>query len=63
MTANLTNLSAALDQAAPDKKLAELIRTKMPQIQSEIASKGFSIVTMNGQEFRVVPKTGLRKEG
>ncbi len=57
MIANLANLSEALDQAAPDRKLVELIRANKREIESEFARGESFILTMNGRKFRIVPKT------
>lgn len=55
MTDDLTNLSEAVDRAAPDKKkLVEAIRSQKDRIQDEIKQRGFSNVTVSGQTFRVL---------
>ncbi len=59
MIANISNLSQALEQAAPDRKLAGLIRSDKSKIASDIEREGFSIVRLNGQKFRVVAKKGM----
>jgi hypothetical protein len=56
MIANLTKLSQALDQAAPDRKLAAAIRSNKDRIEADIAREGCSFITVNGQRFRVLPR-------
>jgi len=55
MIADLSNLSKALDQAAPGKTLAAAILSDKARIQGEIASTGSSCIIVNGQKFRIMP--------
>jgi hypothetical protein len=52
---DLTNLSEAVDQAAPDKKkLVEAVRSQKDRIEVEIKQYGYANVTVSGQTFRVL---------
>jgi hypothetical protein len=56
MAANLKNLSEAIDQAAPDRRLVAAIRLKKDSIQQDIRRDGVSFITVDGQRFRVLAK-------
>jgi len=56
MITSLTHLSEALDQAAPDRKLAAAIRSDKSRIDIDLASKNESFITVSGQTFRIVRK-------
>jgi hypothetical protein len=62
MAANLKNLSEAIDQAAPDRRLAAAIRLKRDRIQSDISRDGVSFITVDGHEFRVLAADGRARD-
>jgi hypothetical protein len=53
MVANLSNLSEAVDRTTIDRKLADEIQRRLPQIKEEIQRDGFSLVQVDGKTFRI----------
>jgi hypothetical protein len=59
MVANLESLLEAVDLTMIDRKLADAIEADLNRIDQDIASQGFSDVTVDGKTFRVSKKGGL----
>jgi hypothetical protein len=55
MISDIAKLNNAIDQAAPDRKLAAAVQAQKTKIEGEIASRGFAEVTVGGRTFRVQP--------
>jgi hypothetical protein len=53
MVASVATLSEAVDLTTIDRKLADAIQDRLPQIKAEIEKDGSSIVVVDGKTFRI----------
>lgn len=56
MVANLETLSEAVDLATLDRKLADAIEANLEQINADIATQGYSDVTVANTTYRIKKK-------
>ena len=53
MVANLSSLSEAVDRTTIDRKVADEIQRRLPQIKEDIQRNGYSLVQVDGKTFRI----------
>jgi hypothetical protein len=53
MVANLSSLSETVDRTTTDRKLADEIQQRLPQIEQDIQENGFSLIEVDGKTFRI----------
>jgi hypothetical protein len=53
MVANLSSLSEAVDRTTIDRKVADEIQRRLPQIREDIQRNGYSLVQVDGKTFRI----------
>lgn len=53
MVASLKNLSETIDKATTDRKVADEIQARLPQIREEIQRNGYSVVELQGKKYKV----------
>jgi hypothetical protein len=53
MVASVATLSEAVDLTTIDRKLADAIQDRLPQIKAEIEKEGSSTVVVDGKTFRI----------
>ncbi len=56
MRVNVANLSEVLDKAAPGRRLAAAIRSEQDRINRDLATKKFSLIEVDGTNYKILPK-------